>query len=52
MRLVLATVNQSQTWLQEGLADRGLELHAIGDCVAPRLAVMAIYEGRELAMRL
>jgi 2,4-dienoyl-CoA reductase-like NADH-dependent reductase (Old Yellow Enzyme family) len=50
--LVLATVNQSQTWLQEGLADRGLELHAVGDCVAPRLAVMAIYEGRELAMRL
>jgi hypothetical protein len=50
--LVLATVNQSQTWLQEGLADRDLELHAIGDCVAPRLAVMAIYEGRELAMRL
>jgi 2,4-dienoyl-CoA reductase-like NADH-dependent reductase (Old Yellow Enzyme family) len=50
--LVLATVNQSQTWLQDGLADRGLELHAIGDCVAPRLAVMAIYEGRELAMRL
>ena len=50
--LVLATVNQSQTWLQEGLADSGRELHAIGDCVAPRLAVMAIYEGRELALRL
>ena len=50
--LVLATVNQSQTWLQEGLADSGREVHSIGDCVAPRLAVMAIYEGRELAMRL
>jgi 2,4-dienoyl-CoA reductase-like NADH-dependent reductase (Old Yellow Enzyme family)/pyruvate/2-oxoglutarate dehydrogenase complex dihydrolipoamide dehydrogenase (E3) component len=50
--LVLATVNQSQTWLQEGLEGNGLELHAIGDCVAPRLAVMAIYEGRELALRL
>ena len=50
--LVLATTNRSQTWLQDGLADCGLELHAVGDCVAPRLAVMAIYEGRELAMRL
>jgi NADPH-dependent 2,4-dienoyl-CoA reductase/sulfur reductase-like enzyme len=50
--LVLATVNQSQTWLQEGLSADGLEVHAIGDCVAPRLAVMAIYEGRELALRL
>ena len=50
--LVLATTNRSQTWLQDGLADHGLELHAVGDCVAPRLAVMAIYEGRELAMRL
>lgn len=54
--LVLATVNQSQTWLAEGLHDRstkgGPEVHAIGDAVAPRLAVMAIYEGRELAMRL
>ena len=50
--LVLATVNQSQTWLQEGLQGSSLELHAIGDCVAPRLAVMAIYEGRELALRL
>jgi hypothetical protein len=29
-----------------------LELHTVGDCVAPRLAVMAIYEGRELALRL
>jgi 2,4-dienoyl-CoA reductase-like NADH-dependent reductase (Old Yellow Enzyme family)/thioredoxin reductase len=50
--LVLATVNRSQTSLQEGLADSGHEIHSVGDCVAPRLAVMAIYEGRELAMRL
>jgi NADPH-dependent 2,4-dienoyl-CoA reductase/sulfur reductase-like enzyme len=50
--LVLATVNAAQTRLQEGLADSGREVHSIGDCVAPRLAVMAIYEGRELAMRL
>jgi 2,4-dienoyl-CoA reductase-like NADH-dependent reductase (Old Yellow Enzyme family)/thioredoxin reductase len=51
--LVLATVNQSQTWLRDGLAgSTGAEIHSIGDCVAPRLAVMAIYEGRELALRL
>jgi 2,4-dienoyl-CoA reductase-like NADH-dependent reductase (Old Yellow Enzyme family)/pyruvate/2-oxoglutarate dehydrogenase complex dihydrolipoamide dehydrogenase (E3) component len=50
--LVLATVNIAQTKLHEALADSGREVHSIGDCVAPRLAVMAIYEGRELAMQL
>ena len=50
--LVLATTNVSQTWLAEALAESGKEIHSIGDCVAPRLAVMAIYEGRELGMRL
>ncbi len=50
--LVLATTNVSQTWLAEALAGSGKEIHSIGDCVAPRLAVMAIYEGRELGMRL
>ncbi len=50
--LVLATTNVSQTWLAEALAESGKEVHSIGDCVAPRLAVMAIYEGRELGMRL
>ena len=50
--LVLATTNVSQTWLAEALAESGKEIHSIGDGVAPRLAVMAIYEGRELGMRL
>lgn len=50
--LVLATTNVSQTWLAEALAESGKEIHSIGDCVSPRLAVMAIYEGRELGMRL
>ncbi|MGH6945636.1 MAG: FAD-dependent oxidoreductase, partial [Geminicoccaceae bacterium] len=50
--LVLATVNRAQTRLFDALAKTGIELHAVGDCVAPRLAVMAIYEGRELARRL
>ena len=50
--LVTATVNESQTWLLDDLAGHDAEVHAIGDCVAPRLAVMAIYEARELAARL
>lgn len=50
--LVVATVGEAQTWLTEELADTDTEVHAIGDCVAPRLAVMAIYEGRDLAQGL
>ena len=50
--LALTTTNVFQTWLAEALAGRGEEVHSIGDCAAPRLAVMAIYEGRELGMRL
>jgi len=50
--LVIAATNEPQTWLQESLEGKGIELHAVGDCVAPRLAVMAIYEGRALGMRL
>ena len=30
----------------------GVEVHAIGDCVAPRRASLAIYEGRALALTL
>jgi thioredoxin reductase len=50
--LVTATVGEAQTWLAEDLAAMGTGIHTIGDCVAPRLAVMAIYEGRDLAQRL
>ena len=50
--LVTATVNESQDWLARDLAGRVKGLHTIGDCVAPRLAVMAIYEGRALGRRL
>lgn len=52
--LVLACVNQSQRWLGDALAaaQPELERHTIGDALAPRLAVMAIFEGRELAQRL
>lgn len=50
--LVTATVGEAQTWLADALADSGVGVHTAGDCVAPRLAVMAIYEGRELGQRL
>jgi len=52
--LVLATTNVSQRWLFDDLTrdNPDVRVHAIGDAVASRLAVMAIYEGRELAMRL
>jgi len=50
--LVLATCNRAGTALAEALAGSGLEIHAIGDCVAPRLANMAFYEGRKLGLGL
>lgn len=50
--LVLATPNVSETTLLDELADDGVNLHAVGDCVAPRWAVHAIYEGRKLAREL
>ena len=60
--LVMATTNESQTWLADELADGpadgsaggspGFDVQVIGDALAPRLAVMAIYEGRERAMQL
>ncbi len=34
------------------LAESGLEVHAIGDCVAPRRANNATYEGRKLGLKL
>lgn len=50
--LVLATTNRTQDELQEALADSGVEIHAIGDCVASRTASMAFYEGRKLGLKL
>jgi len=50
--LVTATINEAQAWLAEDLATRGIAFDAAGDCVAPRLAVMAIHEGRRIGMRL
>ncbi len=50
--LVLATTNVAETWLAEELQDSDLEVHQVGDCVAPREANMAFYEGRKLGLAL
>jgi len=50
--LVLATPTEAANWLQGELADSALEIRAIGDCVAPRRAYQAIYEGRKLGLEL
>ncbi len=50
--LVLAGINAAETTLIDALADSGLEVHSIGDCVAPRRANNATYEGRKLGLKL
>jgi 2,4-dienoyl-CoA reductase-like NADH-dependent reductase (Old Yellow Enzyme family) len=48
--LVLSCTNIADTALEEALADSALAVSVIGDAVAPRTAVMAIYEGRKRGM--
>jgi NADPH-dependent 2,4-dienoyl-CoA reductase/sulfur reductase-like enzyme len=48
--LILATPNVADTTLFDALAGSPLVVHGVGDCVAPRWAVHAIYEGRKLGM--
>ena len=50
--LVMACTNHPDNALQGELADAGMEVHAIGDTVAPRTAAMAVYEGRKLGLAL
>jgi NADPH-dependent 2,4-dienoyl-CoA reductase/sulfur reductase-like enzyme len=50
--LVIAETPVAETALADELRQRGIGFEAIGDCVAPRRASLAIYEGRELALRL
>jgi NADPH-dependent 2,4-dienoyl-CoA reductase/sulfur reductase-like enzyme len=50
--LVIAETAVAETSLADELHGRGVAFEAIGDCVAPRRASLAIYEGRELALRL
>ena len=48
--LILATANVADTALLDALLEDGVQVHSVGDCVAPRWAVHAIYEGRKLGL--
>ena len=50
--LVLATTNQPTHELLDALGGSGPDVHLVGDAMAARLAVHAIFEARALAMRL
>ena len=50
--LVIAGCNRPEDGLADELADSGLEIRSIGDSVAARTAVMAIYEGRKVGMEI
>ncbi|MFV0438441.1 MAG: FAD-dependent oxidoreductase [Desulfopila sp.] len=50
--LVLATSNQAENNLEKELNRKGVPVHTIGDCVAPRRLSMAIYEGRQIGLQL
>jgi 2,4-dienoyl-CoA reductase-like NADH-dependent reductase (Old Yellow Enzyme family) len=50
--LVIAETGVVESALATALTDRGLPFHQIGDCVAPRRASLAFFEGRELSLRL
>ncbi len=50
--LVLSTTNSADTALADALSATTVPYRMIGDAVAARTAVMAIYEGRKLAMNI
>ena len=50
--LVLATTNVAEDSLARALDGSGLEVHTIGDCLSPRHAPAATYEGRKLGLEL
>lgn len=50
--IVLATTNMAFNELELELNERGISCHTIGDCVAPRQAPYAFYEGRKLGLEL
>ncbi|WP_306152059.1 FAD-dependent oxidoreductase [Roseovarius sp. MMSF_3281] len=50
--LVLATTNTAFDMVGLGLDELGIAHQSIGDCVAPRLAPYAFYEGRKLGLEL
>jgi len=50
--LVLATTNVAESELADALRAAGVAFQAIGDCMSPRHAPAAIYEGRRLGIAL
>ena len=50
--LVIAACNQADDALARELDGSGLDMIEVGDSVAARTAVMAIYEGRKKAMEI
>ncbi len=50
--LVIASTNKADDWLARELDGSGLDMIEVGDSVAARTAVMAIYEGRKKAMEI
>ncbi|SDP60598.1 FAD-dependent oxidoreductase [Desulforhopalus singaporensis] len=50
--LVLATANKAEDNLANGLRASRAVFHSAGDCVAPRRLSMAIYEGRQIGLKL
>ena len=50
--VVLATLPEANDEIVAELDGRGVAATAIGDCVAPRKATMALYEARRLALEL
>ncbi len=51
-RVIISTGNRPDTRLYEQIKDAGYELHQIGDCLEPRSAKTAIYEGAVLGLSL
>jgi hypothetical protein len=49
--LVLAQGHQPEIALEESLRGGDLELHLVGDCLSPRTAEEAIYEGLMVARK-
>ena len=50
--VVAAQYNESEDALQKALTDEGVAWKAIGDCLAPRTALEAVYEGHEIGLAL
>jgi hypothetical protein len=47
--LVIAQGHQSDTTLEQELVETDVEIHLVGDCLSPRSAEEAVYEGLMVA---